>query len=212
MGIKEKTIKGVIWTFSQQLGVQVINFIVQLILARLLLPEDFGLIAMIQIFITIGQTLMDGGMTSSLIRTKNTDQKDYSTVFFINVLSSILIYCLLFVSAPEISSFFAQPKLTLIIRVLTFSFVIQAFVGVQTTLLTKELNFKLLMYMQLPSSIIGGIVGIIMAFQGFGVWSLVCMKLTTSFIFMIQHWFQTKAGCQEDGQELRPGLFGTEGS
>ena len=84
MGLKEKTFNGIFWTFSQQLGVQIINFGVQIILARLLLPEDFGLIAMIQIFITIGQTLMDGGMTASLIRTKNVSQSDYSTVFLIN--------------------------------------------------------------------------------------------------------------------------------
>ncbi len=191
MGLKEKTLKGVFWAFSQQLGVQVINFCVQIILARLLMPEDFGLIAMIQIFIAIGQTLMDGGMTSSLIRTKNVGQRDYSTVFYVNLFTSLLIYLILFLSAPTISIFFDQPVLTKIVRVLTLSFVIQALIGVQTTVLTRELKFKLLMLMQLPASIIGGIVGIVLAFLGYGVWSLVWLKLVTTFVFMIQHWFKT---------------------
>src|SRR5690554_4178632 len=191
MSLRKKTINGVFWTFSQQFGVQAINFIVQILLARLLLPEAFGLIAMIQIFMSIGQALMDGGMTSSLIRTKDPDQRDYSTVFFINLISSILIYILLFIVAPYISSFFNQPLLTLVIRVYTFSFIIQALVGVQTTRLTKEMNFKLQMYMQIPSTIFGGLVGVILAYKGFGVWSLVWMHLITTFLFMLQHWFKT---------------------
>jgi O-antigen/teichoic acid export membrane protein len=191
MSIRNKTLHGVFWAFSQQFSVQFINFGIQIVLARILLPEDFGLIAMIQIFIAIGQTLMDGGMTSSLIRTVNADQRDYSTVFFINLFSSIFVYTLLFCVSPFISSFFEQPQLTDIIRLLTLSFIIQAFVGVQNARLTKELNFKLQMYMQLPASIIGGIVGITLALNGYGVWSLVWLKLITTFIFMIQHWFRT---------------------
>ncbi len=109
---------------------------------------------------TIGQTLMDGGMTSSLIRTQNADQKDYSTVFFINLFSSIFIYFILYLSSPFIASFFKQPILTPLIRVYTVSFIIQALVGVQTTRLTKKMNFKLQMFMQLPSTIFGGIVGL----------------------------------------------------
>lgn len=191
MGLKKQALSGIIWTFTQQVGVQGINFFVQIILARFLLPEAFGLIAMIQLFMAIGKALMDGGMTSSLIRTKNPDQSDYSTIFFINLFSSILIYAILFSTAPFISSFFQQPQLTLLIRVYTFSFIIQALVGVQTTRLTKEMNFKLQMYMQIPSSICGGLVGVILAYKGFGVWSLVYLQLTTTFLFMIQHWFKT---------------------
>jgi len=191
MSLRKKTLSGVAWTFGQQVGVQSINFIIQIILARLLLPEAFGLIAMIQIFMAIGQTLMDGGMTSSLIRTKDPDQADYSTVFFINLFASIGLYVLLFFAAPFIASFFNQELLTLIIRVYTLSFVIQALVGVQTTRLTKEMNFKLQMYMQIPSTLLGGIVGVVLAYKGYGVWSLVWMQLTVSFLFMLQHWFRT---------------------
>lgn len=189
--LKKQAVSGVLWTFSQQISVQSINFAVQIFLARLLLPEAFGLIAMIQIFISIGQALMDGGMTSSLIRTEKPDQKDFSTVFFINLFSSIFIYFILFFTAPFIATFFDQPLLTSIIRIYTISFIIQALVGVQTTRLTKQLNFKLQMYMQIPSTICGGIVGILLAYKGFGVWSLVWMNLTTTSLFMLQHWFKT---------------------
>ena len=191
MSLRKKTLSGIAWTFGQQVGVQGINFIVQIILARLLLPSDFGLIAMIQIFLSLGKALMDSGMTSSLIRTENANQRDYSTVFFINLFASIGLYILLFFTAPLIASFFNQELLTLIIRVYTLSFVIQALVGVQTTRLTKEMNFKLQMYMQIPSSLIGGIAGILFAYKGYGVWSLVWMQLITTTLFMIQHWFWT---------------------
>src|SRR5690606_76912 len=192
MSLKKKAINGILWTLGQQIGVQGINFVVQIILARLLKPEAFGLIAMIQVFLAIGVALMDSGMISSLIRTKDADQADYSTVFFINLFSSIIIYLILFFTAPFIASFFEQPLLELIIRVYTLSFIIQALVGVQSARLTKEMNFKLQMYMQIPSSVIGGVVGIILAYQGFGVWSLVWMHLVKTFLFMIQHWFKTK--------------------
>jgi len=191
MSLQKKTISGLIWTFSQQFSVQVINFTVQIALARILLPAEFGLIGMLTIFIAIGNSLMDSGMTSSLIRTPDADQKDYSTVFFVNLIASFIIYTILFASAPLISDFYRQPILTSIVRVYTLSFIIKAFVGVQTTKLTKEMNFKAQMMMQIPSVIIGGIIGIILAYQGYGVWSLVWMNLTQSFLFTLQHWFKT---------------------
>lgn len=191
MSLKNKTINGIIWTVTQQFSVQIINFSVQIILARLLLPEAFGLIAIIQVFASIGQTLMDGGMTSSLIRTKDLDQKDYSTVFFMNITSSIFIYTVLYFCAPFIAVFFEKDELTLLIRVFTLSFIIQALVGVQTTKLTKEMNFKLQMYMQIPATILGGIVGVLLAINGYGVWSIIWMSLTTTFFFMLQHWFRS---------------------
>jgi O-antigen/teichoic acid export membrane protein len=191
MSLKSKTLTGVLWTFSQQFSVKVLSFLVHIILARLLLPEVFGLIAIVGIFVTIGQTLVDGGMTSSLIRTQNADQKDYSTVFFLNLISSVIIYFILFFSAPLIASFFELPQLTSLVRVYTLTFIIQALSGVQNTRLTKELNFKLQMYMQIPATICGGIVGVIFAYSGYGVWSLVLMYLTTTTLFMLQHWFRT---------------------
>ena len=191
MSLKQQTISGVLWTFSQQFGVQLINFAAQIILARVLLPSEFGLIAMLSVFISVGNSLMDSGLTASLIRTPDVDQRDYSTVFFINMIGSVVIYFILFFCAPLISSFYHQDILTSVIRVYTLTFIIQAFMAVQTTRLTKNMNFKVQMTMQIPSVLIGGCVGVAMAYMHYGVWSLVWMNLTNSFLFAIQHWFRS---------------------
>ena len=142
MNLKTKTLQAAFWSLIQQFGTQLITFIVQIFLARILLPEDFGLIAMVQIFVSMGKILMDSGMTSSLIREQNVTQRDYSTVFFINIILSVLLYLVVFFSAPLISLFFEQPILTLIIRVYTITFIIQALSGIQITRLIKESNIK----------------------------------------------------------------------
>jgi O-antigen/teichoic acid export membrane protein len=188
LSLAKTTISGVFWTFSQQFSVQLINFLVQIILARMLVPAEFGLLAMIAVFNSIGTALMDGGMTASLIRTPKPDNEDYSSVFYINLVVSLVIYFILFTCSPLIASFYKQPVLSAIIRVYSLSFVVTALVGVQTTRLTKEMRFKTQMAMQIPSVIVGGIVGIILAHFGFGVWSLVWMNLVESILFTAQHW------------------------
>lgn len=186
--LKSQAVSGVIWTFAQQFSVQIINFIVQIILARLLMPEMFGLIAMLSVFISIGQTLMDSGMTSSLIRTKNPTQLDYSTVFLTNMIMSFLMYMITFLAAPYIASFYDQPILKNILRVYSLTFVIRAFVAVHVAKLTKEMDFKTQMKLQVPSTVIGAIVGVVMAYLGFGVWSLVWLNLAQTIAFTIQNW------------------------
>lgn len=189
MNLKKQAISGVKWNFIQQFSVQVINFAVQVILARLLMPEMFGLIAMIMVFISIGQSLMDSGMTSSLIRTKNPTQLDYSTVFISNMGMSIAIYAFTYLLAPYIASFYNQEVLTNIVRLLALSFFINAFVAVHIAKLTKEMNFKQEMKLQVPSTLISGLIGITMAYKGYGVWSLVWMNLIRSLLFALQAWF-----------------------
>ncbi|RZK14555.1 MAG: lipopolysaccharide biosynthesis protein, partial [Flavobacterium sp.] len=166
--------------------------IVQIILARVLLPEAFGLIAMLQIFASMGQTLSDGGMCTSLVRTRFAGQKDFSTVFFMNIGISIIVYWMLFFIAPYIASFYQQPSLTLITRVYMLGIIIQAFVAVQTTILNRDLNFKAQVIMQIPSLVLGGAVGIAFAYLGYGVWSIVWMYLARSTIWTVQHWIFTK--------------------
>lgn len=192
MNLKKQAISGVLWTFAQQFSVQIINFVVQIILARLLLPEMFGLIAMLSVFIAIGQMLMDGGMTSSLIRTKNPDQLDYSTVFVTNFIISISVYLIVFIGAPFISNFYDQDILTNILRVYSLTFVIRSFVAVHVAKLTNEMNFKLQMKLQIPSTILGAITGVTMAYLGYGVWSLVMLNLIQTIAFTIQNWMFIK--------------------
>src|SRR5690606_27731920 len=191
MSLKRKTISGLFWTFTQQFSVQAINFLVQLVLARLLMPEDFGVIAMLSVFIAVGNSLVDSGLTSSLIRTKDTDQADYSTVFFMNLIASTGVYILLFSGAPLIADFFSQSVLTDIIRLYTVTFIIRAFSQVQQTKLTKEMRFKLQMTIQIPSVIISGVVGIIMAYHGMGVWALVWMNIIQTGVSSMQLWIRS---------------------
>lgn len=179
------------WTFAQQFGTQGIGFLVSIVLARILLPKDFGLIGMISVFVGIGISLVNSGLTQSLIRSKSPDQEDYSTVFFFNLAGSLLVYVLLFFTAPLIADFFSQPVLVNIVRVYCLSFIISAFSQVQMTRLTKEMNFKLQMTIAIPSLIGAGLLGIFLAYKGYGVWSLVWMSLFQAFLSSTQLWLRT---------------------
>jgi len=189
-GLRQKTLSGVFWTFTQQFGVQLINFVVSIVLARLLLPEEFGLIGMIAIFVSLGNTLMDSGLTSSLIRTQEPDQRDFSSVFFMNVLGSLVIYVVLCFFSPLIADFFNQEVLSLIIRVYCLSFIVRSFSAVQLAKLTQQMDFKIQMTITIPSLLIGGVVGVTMAHLGFGVWSLVYMNLLQAILVSLQLWFR----------------------
>jgi teichuronic acid exporter len=186
--LKKQAVSGVLWSFGQQFSVQIINFVVQIILARLLMPEMFGLIAMLTVFISIGQSLMDAGMTSSLIRSKNPDQLDYSTVFLTNLMISVSVYLITYLSAPFIAQFYNQEILKDILRLYALTFVIRSFVAVHIAKLTKEMNFKTQMILQIPSTIVGAIVGVTMAYLGYGVWSLVWLHITQSIVYTLQIW------------------------
>ncbi|HWW39191.1 lipopolysaccharide biosynthesis protein [Pedobacter sp.] len=188
MSLKQKTLSGLIWTFIQQFSVQLISFCITIILARILLPKEFGLLAMLSVFVAVGNSLLEGGLTSSLIRSSGLSQEDYSTVFFFNLGGSVVIYLLVFMMAPYISAFYHQDILTLILRVYALDFILNAFFGVQNARLTKEMNFKIQMVIQIPSVFIGGLLGVGLALNGFGVWSLVWMNLLQSFISTLLHW------------------------
>ncbi|WP_233260605.1 lipopolysaccharide biosynthesis protein [Pedobacter sp. HMWF019] len=188
MSLKQKTLSGLIWTFIQQFSVQLISFCITIILARILLPKEFGILAMLSVFIAVGNSLLEGGLTSSLIRSSGLSQEDYSTVFFFNLGGSVVIYMLVFMMAPYISTFYHQDILTLVLRVYALDFILNAFFGVQNARLTKEMNFKIQMAIQIPSVFIGGLLGVSLALNGFGVWSLVWMNLLQSFISTLLHW------------------------
>lgn len=190
--LKKSGKAGLGWSFMIQGGTQAINFIVSVLLARLLLPEEFGLIGMISIFISISTALVDGGFSSSLIRTKDADNTDYSTVFFVNLITSILLYILLFFIAPYVSEFYEEPILTSLIRVLSSILIIRAFVTVQSTKLNKELKFKTQFKLQFPSLVISAALSIWMAYNNYGVWSIVAKDITYSLLATIQLWWYGK--------------------
>ena len=192
MSLKKQAISGVFWTSIQQFSTQGIGFVVSIILARLLLPAEFGLIAMIGVFIGLGNALINSGLTQSLIRTEEPDEDDFSTVFYFNLLGSVVIYGLIYVLAPYISSFYNQPLLIAIIRVYAIVFIIDAFSAVQLTRLTQLMDFKTQMKVAVPSLIVSSLVGVFMAYDGYGVWSLVVAGLVKSTINSAQLWYWSK--------------------
>lgn len=188
MSLRKKAFSGFIWTYLQQFSNQGINFIITLFLARILLPTDFGVMGLMYVFIAIGNALIDGGMSQSLIRKKDVTVQDYNTVFFSNLLFSGIVYFIIYFFAPLIESFYEVGGLTLLIRVFSLSFLLTAFSSVQNALLVKQMKFKLQMLISLPSLIVSGIVGITLAYNGFGVWSLIWATLAKSFINTVQLW------------------------
>lgn len=180
--LKKKTIYGLFWSFSDLLANQGVQFIIQVILARLLVPEDFGIIGMITVFISVSESFIDSGFTNALIREKNPTQEDYSTVFYFNLFMAVFMYIILFFSAGTISNFFNEPRLIDILRVISLVLIINSFGLIQRTMLTKSINFKTQTKISVISSILSGIIAIIFAYFGFGVWSLVIRTLVMQFI------------------------------
>ena len=192
MSLKKQALTGFFWSSMQTLGTQGLGIIVSVILARLLLPSEFGLIAMLGIFIGIGTTLIGGGLTQSLIRTENPDEEDYATVFYFNLVGSIIIYGITFIAAPFIADFYNQTQLTIIVRIYSSTFIINAFSAIQMTRLTKALDFKTQMKVALPALLLSSSVGIGLAYAGFGVWSLVWSAIIQAAASTIQLWYLSK--------------------
>ena len=192
MSLKKKASSGFVWTFAQQFGDQGIGFIVSLVLARLLLPSEFGLIGMIAVFFSIGKSLVDSGLNQSLVRGQKVDQKDFSTVFYFNLLAGVLLYIAIFFAAPLVSDFYNQPILTNILRLYCLTFIIMGFGAVQSARFTKEMSFKTLTLISVPATVVGGIVGVTMAYTGYGVWSLVWSHIATSLVGVVQIWIYSQ--------------------
>ena len=192
MTLKEKTISGLLWSFIDSIAGQGITFIVGIILARILSPKEFGLIGMLTIFIAISQSFIDSGFRQALIRKQNCTQADYSTVFYFNIIVGILFYILLFLCAPLIGTFFNEPILKDLIKVLGIGLIINSFTIIQSTLLTKNINFKQQAKISVIAAAISGIISIYLAFTGWGVWSLVALTLVKNSINSILLWFWSK--------------------
>lgn len=189
MELKKQATKSAFWAFIEQFSAQLIGFGVSLVLARLLMPEDFGTIALFGVVMNVSAVLINGGLTSSLVRTQNVDDRDLSTVFWFNIVISFLIYIVIFTTAPHISNFYNKPILTELIRVYAIILIVDSFVSVQAMRFEKELDFKTTFRIKLPSLLIGGALGIVLAWQGFGVWSLVYSAIFKNVISTIQYWF-----------------------
>lgn len=191
MSLKRKALSGMLWTLIQQFSSQGINFVVAIILSRLLIPEQFGLIAMLGIFIGLGTILMESGLGQSLIRTENPDIEDYSTVFYFNLVGSFIVYGVVYICAPFIGDFYNQPQLENITRWYCLIFITNALSSVHFIRLTKLMQFKKELTITIPSLIFSSIVGITMAYLGYGVWSLVASGLIQSLVVGIYMWIRS---------------------
>lgn len=190
--LRHKTIHGVGWSFIDNISNSGITFLVGLVLARLLTPEEYGIMAMIAIFIAISNSIIDSGFSNALIRKTRIERVDYNTVFYFNLTVSILIYVLLHLAAPAISVFFKEPVLLAVIRVIGWVLIINALAIIPRTQFVRNVDFKTQTKVSLISSISSGVIGIGMALGGMGVWSLVGQQLSRQFLNTLFLWVYSK--------------------
>lgn len=183
--LRHKASIGAIWATIDKFGSIGLQFFVNLILARILSPADFGMIGMLAIFIAVSQTLIDSGFASALIQKKNPTQTDFSTILYWNIAFSSFLYLILFVSAPYIAHFYEMPMLANVLRVIALNLIVTGALSVQRTRLQKDLAFKTICVINLSSYICGAVLSVYMAYHDRGVWSLVWMQLTYGIISII---------------------------
>lgn len=188
MSLKKKTLYGFLWMSVDVLFLRGLAFVTSILLARILDPEEFGLVGMIAVLIAIGTTFIDSGLSESLIRTKNTDDSDYSSILIMNVLIAVTIYAVMFWTAPLVANFYAQPILTDLIRVYGICFILTATSATQIAILLRSLQFRKLTLLNLPGAIIGSTVGILLGIKGYGVWSIIYMYLSSQAVQTVLLW------------------------
>ena len=186
--LKVKTISSMLWSTLGKFGTMGIQFITNMVLARLLMPADFGTIGMLSIFIVLAETFIIGGFGQALIQKKNPTHIDYTTVFYWNLIASVVMYGLLYFFSPIISRFYEMPQLGSVVRVYGLVLIISAFSIVQNNQLQKNLRFKDLSMRNITAASFGTAVSIVMALYGFGVWSLVASHLVNAIISVVLLW------------------------
>lgn len=192
MSLKKQAISGVFWSLSQRIGAQIVTIVVSIILGRILLPDDFGIIALFTVFTSVGTAIINSGLVISLVRDTEADEKDYSTIFYFNIVTSVVVYILLYVAAPFIAGFFEKEVLTSVIRVFSIVLIFKAFYSVHQTVLTINMDFRKQLFLQMPAIIVSGVVAVWMAETGWGVWALVYKELIQHILVAIFFWITAK--------------------
>lgn len=187
--LKSKTAKGLIWSCIERFSTQGIQFLIMIIMARLLAPKDYGLIGMVTIFLAVSQSLIDSGFSQALIRKQNRTEVDNSTVFYFNIVVSSTLYIILYTCAPFVAEFYNQPELTSVMRVICLGVIINSFAVVQRALFTIKIDFKTQAKASLTAAIFSGCLGILLAYKNFGVWALVTQQLINITTNMTLLWF-----------------------
>lgn len=186
--LKNKTVKGVVWSSVERFSVQGVQFLVMLVIARLLDPKDFGLVGMLAIFLAVAQSLIDSGFSQALIRKQDRTEVDNSTVFYFNIVVSAVLYLILYAIAPWVSDFYNEPQLCSLMRVLCLIVIVNSFAVVQRAIYTASINFKTQAKASFIAALASGLVGVWMAYNGYGVWTLVWQQLLNAGINTVLLW------------------------
>lgn len=177
---KKSVLSGVFWKFAERIGAQLVSLVVSIVLARLLSPSEYGSVSLVTVFITIANAFVTGGFGTALIQKKDADNVDFSTVLYFSIAFSFVLYIILFIAAPFVASFYDMPVLNPVLRVLSISIIIMGINSVQQAYVSREMIFKNFFYATIIGTITSGVVGIILAYMGFGVWALVAQTLTNN--------------------------------
>lgn len=196
--LKDKTqggngiISNLFWRFSERTAAQGVSFVVSIILARLLTPEDYGLIGLITVFISVATVFVSSGFGNALIQKEKATQTDFSSVFYFSIFMGTVMYVVLFVCAPFIASFYNDPLLTPVVRVLSLSLVIAGVNSVQQAYVSKTMQFKRFFFSTIIGTLVSAVIGIFMAYKGYGVWALVIQNLSNQIMDTCILWFTVK--------------------
>ena len=188
----KKVLNNFVWRLAERLGAQGVTFIVSIVLARLLDPAAYGTIALVTVFTSLMQVFVDSGLGTALIQKKDADDLDFSSVFYANILFSIVLYILMFFVAPFIANFYNKPELTSLIRVLSFILIISGVKNIQQAYVSRNMLFKRFFWATLGGTIGAAVIGICMAYFGYGVWALVMQMLFNALVDTIILWIMVK--------------------
>jgi teichuronic acid exporter len=180
--LKKKVLSGLLWSFGERFMTQGVSFALSIILARLLMPSEYGLVALILVFINLASVFVTNGISESLIQKKNADETDFSTIFYCSFVMSIFIYIILFFTAPLIAKFYDNADLVWILRILALIIPVSSFNTIQQAFVSKKMMFKKFFFSNLGGTLVSGVIGIIMAYNGFGVWALVAQNLINTIV------------------------------
>lgn len=192
MGAKEKVVSNFIWRFAERVGAQGVKLIVELVLARLLLPDDYGLIALVTVFITILNVFVDSGLGNALIQKKDADDLDFSSVFWFNIVWCLILYGFLFLTSPAFADYYGRQELSQVLRVLGLQVVISGVKNVEQAYVSRTMQFKRFFFATLGGTLGAAVIGVWMAYNGYGVWALVAQQLFNTLVDTIILWITVK--------------------
>lgn len=185
-------VRGFLWRFAERCGAQAVTFVVSIVLARILAPEDYGIIALVTVFTTIMQVFVDSGLGTALIQKKDADSLDFSSVFYFNLAMCLVLYGVMFIAAPAIAAFYNNTELTALVRFISLTIIIAGVKGIQQAYVARNMLFKRFFYSTLGGTIFSAFLGIWMAYRGFGVWAIAAQHLSNTSIDTLILWITVK--------------------